>query len=76
VVLRGRHWTHLAATWDGAVLRFYIDGQRLASRRVGGRLAASGLRIGGGAFRGLVDEVRLYDRALSAEQIAADMRAP
>ena len=40
------------------------------------------LRIGGNAssnnefFRGLIDEVRVYNRALSAAEIATDMTAP
>ena len=42
---------------------------------------ANPLRIGGHSawgeyFAGLIDEVRVYDRALSAADIAADMNTP
>jgi len=33
-------------------------------------------RIGGGGFAGLIDEVRVYRRALTAEEIASDMERP
>jgi hypothetical protein len=76
--LRAGHWTHLAATWDGRVLVVYVGGRRVASRRLAGAIAPAlgPLRIGGGAFRGRVDEVRVYDGALSRAEIAADMVAP
>jgi hypothetical protein len=76
-------WTHLAMTWDGGVLRLYVDGAEIASQPAGGTLVTGtgGLRIGGNAvrgefFAGLIDEVRVYDRALTPARIAADMNAP
>jgi hypothetical protein len=78
--LPARRWTHLAATWDGSVLRLYVDGVRRGARRLTGRLAGSarGLRIGGGLggrwFTGTLDDVRVYNRALSAAELVADMR--
>jgi hypothetical protein len=76
-------WTHLAMTWDGSVVRLYVDGAEIASGPAPGTLLTStgNLRIGGNALRGeffagLIDEVRIYDRALSATRIGADMNAP
>jgi hypothetical protein len=74
-------WTHLAATYDGSTLRLYVNGVQAASRAVTGSIRASTgvLRIGGDSswsdewFSGLIDEVRLYNRALSATEIQADM---
>jgi hypothetical protein len=74
-------WTHLAATYDGANLRLYVNGVQAASRAITGSIRAStgALRIGGNGtwndewFSGLIDEVRLYNRALSAAEIQADM---
>lgn len=73
-------WTHLATTYDGAAVRTYVNGALVASRAVTGTMAASAnpLRIGGNSvwpewFRGTIDEVRFYNRALSAAEVTADM---
>jgi hypothetical protein len=74
-------WTHLAATYDGQTLRLYVNGAPAGSKQVSGPIAASEscpLRIGGNSiwgerFAGLIDDVRVYDRALSQAQIETDM---
>ena len=73
-------WTHLATTYDGASQRFYINGVLVATRAQTGSIAVGNqpLRIGGNNvsgefFRGIIDEVRVYNRALSAADITADM---
>jgi PKD repeat protein len=75
-------WSHLAATYDGARLRLFVNGVE-TSTTVSGSIEQSGqpLRIGGNAvwgeyFKGLIDEVRVYNRPLSAVEIRADMDAP
>lgn len=75
-------WTHLAATYDGTTLRLYVNGTQTSTRTVGGNLltTAGALRIGGNAvwgeyFAGRIDEVRIYNRALTASQVQADMNA-
>ena len=72
-------WTHLASTYDGATLRLYVNSTQVSSRAISGAMAVSSgaLRIGGNAvwgehFNGLIDEVRVYERALSAAEIQAD----
>lgn len=76
-------WSHLATTYDGANLRLYVNGTQVGSRPLSGLIATSSgpLRIGGNApwgeyFSGLIDEVRIYDRALSASEIQSDMNTP
>ncbi len=76
-------WTHLAATFDGANLRFYVNGGLVATRAVAGSMSAStgALRIGGNAtwgewFGGLVDDLRVYNRALSQAEIQTDQATP
>ena len=76
-------WQHLAATYDGATARFYIDGRRGRQSRGRGGVGNSNIwRIGayggspGGFFDGLIDDVRIYDRALSATEIARDRDQP
>jgi hypothetical protein len=73
-------WTHLAATYDGSMFRVYVNGVLNASRALTGSMSVSSrqLTIGGNAvwgeyFNGLIDEVRLYNRALSAAEIQTDM---
>jgi hypothetical protein len=81
--LRARRWSHVALAWDGATLQLFVNG------RAAGRHAATGglgpqivrLRLGGDFhagrwLRGRLDEVRIYDRALGAAEVAADMRRP
>jgi hypothetical protein len=76
-------WVHLAATYDGTTQRLYVNGVEVASRaQTGTVLATTGpLRIGGNGvwgefFAGRIDDVRVYNRALSAAEILADMLAP
>jgi chitodextrinase len=75
-------WTHLAATFDGATTRLYVNGVEVARRARNALLAPTTgtLQIGadsyGEFFAGLIDEVRVYNRALSAAEIQADMNAP
>jgi hypothetical protein len=79
--LAANTWTHIAATYDGAHMRFYMNGSLVRTvARTGAILATDGpLHIGGNEvwggewFSGLLDEVRIYNRALSASEIQADM---
>ena len=76
-------WTHLAATYDGAVVRLYVNGALSGSTPATASMPVStgAFRIGGNTvwdefFGGLIDDLRLYDRALSAGEVQADMAAP
>src|SRR5262249_19103179 len=76
-------WTHLAVTYDGAQLQLYVNGAPVASVAQTGMIATSTnpLTVGndsvfGQAFQGLIDDVRVYNIALSAAQIQADMTTP
>jgi hypothetical protein len=82
-VLVQHAWNHLAATFDGTTLRLFVNGTQVSSRAVTGDIttSASPLRLGGNAvwgeyFGGLMDDVRIYNRPLSVEEIQADMNAP
>ena len=73
-------WQHVAATYDGTTARIYIDGTLAASSTYTGSVGGSNTwRIGaygstaGGFFDGLVDDVRIYSRALSPTEIQTDM---
>jgi hypothetical protein len=76
-------WSHLAATYDGTTLRLYVDGTLVAPVPVTGSLPATSgaLRLGGNDvwnewFQGLMDDVRIYDRALSEAEIRQDLATP
>jgi hypothetical protein len=78
--LTANTWAHLAATYDGATTRLYLNGAPVASQAQTGAIATSTnpLQIGGdslygGYFAGRIDEVRIYDRALSVAEIQSDM---
>lgn len=71
-------WHHIAATYDGANVRIYRDGVQVAiSGAETGNLSSStntffiGVLHSGALWRGSMDDVRLYSRALSANDIQA-----
>jgi hypothetical protein len=81
--LSANAWTHLAGTYDGATVRLYVNGVQVSSRAQTGAIPISTnpLQIGGDTiygqyFPGRVDEVRIYNRALSATDIQRDMNTP
>lgn len=77
--LSGGLWTHVAGSWDGTVMRAYVNGvvqQDVAA--IIGPLAgtATPLRIGRGdttslGFNGRIDELTIYGRALTGAEIAS-----
>jgi RHS repeat-associated protein len=75
-------WSNLALTFDGEDLRLYVDGSLVGTSVTASPQGGSGpLQIGGtelfhNGFTGKIDEVRIYNRALDAEEIEADEAAP
>ena len=76
-------WTHVASTYDGATLKLYVNGVLVSSQARTGSLEVNNLalRIGGDTyagenFPGLIDNLRIYNRALSATEIQTDMNTP
>jgi hypothetical protein len=77
-------FTHVAATFDGVVAKVFVNGAEEASLSVAGNLIASTAPLVIGApgaacrtafaglaeFNGRIDEISLYDRALTAGEIA------
>ena len=73
-------WTHLAVTFGAGTLRLYVNGVQVGTQVVSGSLVTSAnpLTIGGNGvwsewFAGLIDEVRIYNRALTQAEIQAGM---
>ena len=75
-------WYHVVATYDGATARLYVDGIQQASIAQAGDIVYpttndSGFVIGkyrdsndNNPFDGTIDELGIYDRALSPEEVA------
>jgi hypothetical protein len=76
-------WSHVAMTYDGSTIRLYVNGTQVASTAATGAIQSSSspLWIGGNSpygeyFQGLIDEARVYNRALTAADIQAAMSTP
>lgn len=76
-------WHHICLTYDGTTARLYADGIQVAAGAMNWNLALSqariGCQVGGGAFwNGVIDDLCIYGRVLSAEEIAgmAGRQAP
>jgi len=86
-VLEAGVFTHVAATWDGSMMRIYKDGLEVASMEKGGTAVAVDPDISAAIgsqpsaafasdpshvvkfFDGLIDDVRIYSRALSEGEL-------
>jgi hypothetical protein len=79
-------WNHVAMTYDGAVLRIFLDGKLQGEKRIdrprqpGSRPLAVARRQDnsgdGYHFKGAIDELLIYDRALSPEQLLSRFETP
>jgi len=77
--LERRRWYHLAAVFKRPTITTYVNGKKVGSAHWDHPVGYAGdLVIGrwGGRIghRGLIDEVKLFNRARSAEEVASDYR--
>ena len=78
-------WLHLAGTYDGETVHYYVNGQQKKKYAMkGGKLPKGGLLLGIGdrsdgcdcdTIQGYIDEFRIYERALSAAEVKNNMDA-
>ncbi|MCH8294158.1 MAG: LamG domain-containing protein [Candidatus Poribacteria bacterium] len=87
VSIKSGQWHHVAATWTqkAAELLIYVDGDKKAalpakgvkSFKAGRQLAIGGndqdRYAGTGLFKGVIDDVRIYNRALTADEVKAGL---
>ena len=76
-------WHFLAGTWDGKDILLYIDGELEAEMPCKGELKPNddplfiGARGGSGRFlTGALDEIKVYNYALTKAELLKDMEAP
>jgi len=76
-------WVHIAFTYDGANVKGYVNGNLILTTPATADIQARGnlLRIGVDGnqtqgYRGLMDDLRIYNRALSQSEIQQDMAQP
>ncbi|OIN99773.1 hypothetical protein AUJ67_06985 [Candidatus Desantisbacteria bacterium CG1_02_49_89] len=75
-VINNNGWTHLVGTYDGLNIRLYANGSQVASgaySKAFGNTYVIGISGGGtgDCFDGLLDEIRIYERALQLDEIRA-----
>ncbi len=72
-------WHHLAYTFDGRIHNLYLDGQLMSTSTIAPVLASPTMFVIGRAgnstqyYKGIIDELRIYNRALSLPEIQALM---
>ena len=69
-----QQWAHVAVTRDGAAILLYVNGQQVATSQEAPSTTGQGLLIGfengfTSPWLGSLDDVRVYNRALSAAEI-------
>ena len=83
-------WTHISMTYDGSYIRMYVNALNVYEGKCGsgGDIAVGDqdLRIGSGGgddigagndnFNGRIDEVMMFDRALSADELVTVRSVP
>lgn len=72
------NWTHYVGTWDGSTVQVYVNGVAGTSDSYSGSITATNQfnigRVGGTNnynLNGQIDDVRFYNRALSASEVTA-----
>jgi len=87
--IQNNTWTHIATTWDGDMGRAYINGEQVAEADPSegdGYIVSTSRDLGIGArdidqtphsrFRGQIDDVRIYNRSISPEEIRTLSNSP
>jgi len=70
-------WYHVVGTYDGSEMRLYVNGELKDTKSVSGSIITNDAPVSIGRlptddyWNGIIDEVRIYNRALSEEEIRA-----
>ncbi|MCZ7357299.1 MAG: PKD domain-containing protein [Candidatus Methanoperedens sp.] len=79
-VLTANEWNYISATYDGTYRRLYLNGEEIAMDiPIIPNIRVSNLYVGNAdsslqnnKFKGVIDEVRIYNSALSADEVKAE----
>ena len=73
-------WHYIAATYDGKIFKCYIDGALAEEWAYAGKMPKNTASVtigrrsrGGTSFNGIIDDVAIYNRALSADEVQTVM---
>ena len=70
-----KKWYHVVGVWNGKKISVYTNGEVVENDRTGTPTAgAEPVKIGEGLI-GLIDEVKIYNRALTADEVKAHFKA-
>jgi hypothetical protein len=77
-------WYYIAATWNGSDSRIYVNGIEIGNRSTSGSFTNQNVNLGIGSdlnpfqagFNGTIDNVMIYNRALTAEEVMAHYLLP
>lgn len=76
-------WSHVTAVFDGSNVRFFLNGDMVASRPLSATITQRdtpmylGADIRPGQYlNGALDDVRVYNRALNQDELRSDMNTP
>jgi hypothetical protein len=79
--ISANEWTHVVGTYDGTTVRIYLNGEVKAEMDASAAIAAnaSSYVIGGTQesrdwFDGMIDEVKLYNRGLTEDEVKESMK--
>jgi len=65
------NWVNVTATNDGSTTRLYVNGELQKSYPEKLSAGGSNLIIGNKGYVGSIDDLRIYDRAITADEVAA-----
>ena len=78
--LPANQWSYLTVVFNGTQVLFYVNGTLASTKPLTASITARGqvMRLGADAntqqfFKGLLDDVRLYNRTLTPAEIQTDM---
>ena len=68
-------WHHIAGTYDGSLMSVYVDGNLIATQAADFQIGTNdmplsiGGRLGVNSFNGFIDEVQIYNRSLTGQEV-------